>query len=482
MSDFVSMRVIAEAAGVSKAAVSRVINGRPAGIRISAATRDRILAAVRQFGYQPTRFAQDQAPRRQATIALVLASGGLDASSSHLPAIDAVVTSNGYRLLLAILPADSGAARDRVAALLKDGVSGFLCAPAVMPVVIERVAGTCPVVVVGAVAGETILRSLGVDVPLPVIPPPVIQPIPVVSPPVIQPVPVAPPPVSQPVPEISPPVTQPTPSVVAAACPPEPERRQVPGGTVPEPILPVIPDTPAPSPVAQPEPVISQPIMPVVEPTPEPVVIEPPFIAPVTELDVADQAPDPAPYPQPLPDLVVSEPAPVPEPNPGPAPEPAVIETPPVPVPEPVEPAPPEPEPIPLEPTPEPEPALPPVEPVSAPVSVPEPESPQAEPVQPPAPTPDPESAPVPQSEPEPLPPPTEPAPTPTPIPTPEPAPIEIPLPVAPPAAIPDPVVEMQVDKPEGAESKGEDTVPEEDGTAQEGTTTGDGKQAEIGL
>jgi len=213
MSDFVSMRVIAEAAGVSKAAVSRVINGRPAGIRISAATRDRILASVRQFGYQPTRFAQDQAPRRQATIALVLASGGLDASSSHLPAIEAVVTANGYRLQLAILPADSGAARERVTALLQDGVAGFLCAPAVMPVVVDRVAGACPVVVVDAVSGQTILRSLGVDIPVPVIPPPVIQKVPVV-----------PPPVTQPVPAISPPIIKSAPAVVAAVL----------GGTVPD--------------------------------------------------------------------------------------------------------------------------------------------------------------------------------------------------------------------------------------------------------
>ena len=51
MSNSVSMRDIALAAGVSKAAVSRVINGRPAGIRVSPTTRDRILAIVRQNGY-----------------------------------------------------------------------------------------------------------------------------------------------------------------------------------------------------------------------------------------------------------------------------------------------------------------------------------------------------------------------------------------------------------------------------------------------
>ncbi len=296
MTNNASMRNIAEAAGVSKATVSRVINGRPAGIRVSSATRDRILSLVRQFGYQPTRFVRDVAFRSQAAVGLILAPGGPDASTAHLPAIDSVLAANGRRLLLAVLPVDPAIARERVTALLRDGVSGFLCAPAAMPVVVQIVAGTCPVVVMGPVAGETILRALGVDIPVPAI-----QPAPVVSPPVIQPVPVAPPP-----------VTQPPPSVEAAACPPEPERRPVTGGTVPEPILPVIPVTPAPSPVAEPKPVVKSP--------PEPVVIESPFVAPVTELDVADQAPGPAPDPQPLPDLVVSEPASVPEPNPVPAP------------------------------------------------------------------------------------------------------------------------------------------------------------------
>jgi len=331
MSDFVSMRVIAEAAGVSKAAVSRVINGRPSGIRISAATRDRILAAVRQFGYQPIRFAQDQAPRRQATIALVLTSGGFDASSAHLPAIESVLTANGYRLLLAILPADSGAARERVAALLQDGVAGFLCAPAVMPVVVDRVAGACPVVVMDAVSGQTILRSLGVDIPLPVIPPSVIQP-----------VPVAPPPAIQPVPAISPPIIKPAPSVVAAVL----------GGTVPEPTLPAIPVPPAPTPVVVPEPVTSQPIMPVVEPTLEPAVIEPPQAAPALESDpsVAEPIP-PAPMPESEPVPPPAEPVSVPVPAPAPIESPPVVDPPTIPV-----------------PVPEPEP--PPVEPVTAPVPI----------------------------------------------------------------------------------------------------------------
>jgi len=277
MTNNASMRDIAEAAGVSKATVSRVINGRPAGIRVSSATRDRILSLVRQFGYQPTRFVRDVAERSQATIGLILAPGGPDASTEHLQAIDSVLTANGSRLLLAVLPGDPAVARERVTALLRDGVAGILCAPAAIPVVVQIVAGACPVVVMGPVAGETILRALGVDIPVPVI-----QPAPVVSPPVIQPVPVAP--------SLE---TQPPPSVVAAACPPEPERRPVTGGTVPEPILPVIPVTPAPDPQSLPDPVVSEPASapePIPVPAPEPAVIE--------------TLPAPEPEPEPVPGVV----------------------------------------------------------------------------------------------------------------------------------------------------------------------------------
>jgi hypothetical protein len=474
MSDFVSMRVVAEAAGVSKAAVSRVINGRPAGIRISVTTRDRILAAVRQFGYQPTRFAQDQAPRRQAAIALVLASGGLDASAAHLPVIESVLTANGYRLLLAILPADSGAARERVTALLQDGVAGFLCAPAVMLVVVDLVAGACPVVVMDAAGGEAILRSLGVDIPVPVIPPPVIQPVPVVSPPV-----------TQPVPAISPPVIKPAPSVVAA----------VTGGTVPEPTLPVITVTPVPTPVVAPNPnpetqsdtlvgvpaSAGVPNEPTPAPVPEPAVIEPPFVAPVTELNATDPAPLPAPDPQPLPDLVVSEPVPEPEPIPVPVPEPVVIEPSPVipdqsavvsePVPPPVA--------ITPDPIPEPPSDTPAGVPASAgvadePIPVSESASPVAEPI-PPDPAPEPVSAPVPAPAPIESSPVADPPAIPVPVPEPAPLPVE---PVTPPAPIiepvpeslpyePEPVVEVPVVAPVNSEPTEEVAVPEEDGTAQ---------------
>lgn len=218
----ITIRDIAEAAGVSHAAVSRVLNGRPIGIRVSSTTSARILAIARQSGYRPNRIARDMALRRETTLGLVLASGGDDISDEYLPAMDAVLAAAGYRLLLLFLPGDPSVARDRVTSLLHDGIAGVLCSPVAMPVVIQVVSGDCPVVAVGKGAGEAMLRALGVAVPVTVTPPPPVKPAPIIvaavpsSPkPVVVLVsvaisPLVPPQVSQPV------MIAPEPDVVAA--------------------------------------------------------------------------------------------------------------------------------------------------------------------------------------------------------------------------------------------------------------------------
>ena len=162
----VTIRDIAEAAMVSHMAVVRVLNGRPATVRVSAATRERILAIVRQSGYRTNRIASDMARGRQTTLGRVMAPGGPDASASHLAAIEAVLASAGYRLLLIVLPTDPVAARDRVTALLHDGVAGILCAPGAMAIAAQVAAGSCPVIAMGQGAGEMILKALGVEVEL----------------------------------------------------------------------------------------------------------------------------------------------------------------------------------------------------------------------------------------------------------------------------------------------------------------------------
>ena len=68
----VTMREVAERAGVSKATVSYVLNGREASMRIPTETRDRILTAVRELGYHPNGLARSLAHKRTHTVAVVM--------------------------------------------------------------------------------------------------------------------------------------------------------------------------------------------------------------------------------------------------------------------------------------------------------------------------------------------------------------------------------------------------------------------------
>src|SRR5579862_4721192 len=66
------MRDVAERAGVSKATVSYVLNGRATAKRIPDETRDRILEVMRVLGYHPNALARSLAHRRTDTIAVVM--------------------------------------------------------------------------------------------------------------------------------------------------------------------------------------------------------------------------------------------------------------------------------------------------------------------------------------------------------------------------------------------------------------------------
>lgn len=65
---------VAKRAGVSRAAVSVVLNGTEATVRVSEATRLRILRAAAQLGYSPNPVARSLRRRRSGTIAFVFSS------------------------------------------------------------------------------------------------------------------------------------------------------------------------------------------------------------------------------------------------------------------------------------------------------------------------------------------------------------------------------------------------------------------------
>ena len=68
----VTLQDIANRTGVSKVTVSYVLNGRETGVRISDATRQRVMAVARDLGYQPNAVARALARRCTDTVTLVM--------------------------------------------------------------------------------------------------------------------------------------------------------------------------------------------------------------------------------------------------------------------------------------------------------------------------------------------------------------------------------------------------------------------------
>ncbi|MCC9144217.1 MULTISPECIES: LacI family DNA-binding transcriptional regulator [unclassified Arthrobacter] len=100
---------VAQAAGVSRATVSYVLNGRT-GQGISAATRDRVLAAARDLGYAPSTAARTLRRGRSDLVLMLLPPEPLGRALAIL--IDAAseeVERQGLRLVAHRLPRQGGA-------------------------------------------------------------------------------------------------------------------------------------------------------------------------------------------------------------------------------------------------------------------------------------------------------------------------------------------------------------------------------------
>jgi DNA-binding LacI/PurR family transcriptional regulator len=67
----VTIRDVARRAGVSKAAVSYVLNGRTTSVKITRETQERIYAAARELDYHPNALARGLARRRMDTMVLI---------------------------------------------------------------------------------------------------------------------------------------------------------------------------------------------------------------------------------------------------------------------------------------------------------------------------------------------------------------------------------------------------------------------------
>ncbi len=95
----VTIRSVADAAGVSMSTVSNVLSGRHEQMAVE--TRERVLAAIEQLNFQPNHVARSLATKRTATIGLIMG----DVTNSLYPPVtvgaEEACRQAGYGLLLA---------------------------------------------------------------------------------------------------------------------------------------------------------------------------------------------------------------------------------------------------------------------------------------------------------------------------------------------------------------------------------------------
>ena len=154
----VSIREVAELAGVGIASVSRVLSGRPGS---SPALTARVLEATRQLGYTPNVLAQGLRRRSTRTVGFV----GSDITNPLVSAIvrgaESVLTSAGFSVLLT----DSGGVPEvdgqRIELLKQRQVDGLIILP-----VLEDEPSTLAALRASGVPAVVIDRSLPADIGL----------------------------------------------------------------------------------------------------------------------------------------------------------------------------------------------------------------------------------------------------------------------------------------------------------------------------
>ncbi|MCK6626961.1 MAG: LacI family transcriptional regulator [Anaerolineae bacterium] len=96
----VTIRQVAQQAGVSTQTVSRVLNNRP---DVAAETRELVQQIINQLGYKPSALARSLIRRRSLTLGVVIAELGQYGPMRRLIGIEQGATEFGYRLHLSLV-------------------------------------------------------------------------------------------------------------------------------------------------------------------------------------------------------------------------------------------------------------------------------------------------------------------------------------------------------------------------------------------
>ncbi|MAE29017.1 MAG: LacI family transcriptional regulator [Planctomycetes bacterium] len=164
---------VARHARVSTATVSRVLRGANGEIPISAATRQRVLAAVRELDYRPNLTARSLARGRTHTIGVVLPEGAMRLrrvyNATILAGISDVLTARGYALALYFSEFGRQPQAPGHISLLQDGrVDGGLIVDSFalddeQIAALEREAGRFPCVLIGHRLPQSRLHWVAAD-------------------------------------------------------------------------------------------------------------------------------------------------------------------------------------------------------------------------------------------------------------------------------------------------------------------------------
>jgi LacI family transcriptional regulator len=122
-----TMRRLAEELGVSITTVSKVLNNQP---DIGEATRKRVLAKVAELGYRRNAVARSLTLRRTHTLGVIVPDLMHSFFVEIVTAVEALISSRGYGLLVSNLAEDPAKERVQLEMLLERQVDGVILASA----------------------------------------------------------------------------------------------------------------------------------------------------------------------------------------------------------------------------------------------------------------------------------------------------------------------------------------------------------------
>ncbi len=154
---------VAALAGVSIASVSRVLNGLPS----SAEMAGRVRAAAAELGYVPDAAARSLKVRRTEQVALAVADVGNPVYVAMMRAVEAVVRSAGYRLVLASTGSDPKEEIGLISRLGTGWADGLIISPLRITddLVAELRGSRVPTVVIGSLPAGVALDNVRADSP-----------------------------------------------------------------------------------------------------------------------------------------------------------------------------------------------------------------------------------------------------------------------------------------------------------------------------